>query len=345
MLRRHIFGNLRKFICVATIAIPAIGHGADCSMTSVGSTPINDLGSNTYLGFQGGLYPNGSNLRPANHESAGLTLAQSIDALNSNGNADPNGKYVLLSIGMSNTSQEFTAFMADAESDPDKDTDLVVVNGAQGGATASDWANSSNPVWSGALQALSQKNVNANQVAVVWIKLANGAGRQPTDTYRNQLQSNIEDAVKLLPGKFPNLKLVYFSSRIYAGYASSDLNPEPYAYESGFVVKWIVEKQLGGDPSLNFDPTNGPVSAPWLSWGPYLWADGLMPRSDGLTWECGDVRDDDGTHPSTAGQRKVASLLLDFFKSDATAREWYLNDSPQNDTVAPAPPQNLTVDP
>jgi len=333
-----------KLVCSTAVAVVVISpnaYGADCSATSVGFIPISDLGTRSYQGFQGGLYPGGSTLRPTSHETAGLALARSIGPMNSNGNPDQNGKYVLLSIGMSNANQEFNAFVPDANADPGKDPDLVVVNGAQGGATAGEWADVSSRVWPEAMQKLSNQGVSADQVAVVWAKFANSASKQTSDQYRVDLQRDVEAAVNVLHDQFPNLKLVYLASRIYAGYATSTLNPEPQAYESGFVMKWVIEKQLDGNAALNFDPANGNVNTPWLSWGPYFWADGMTPRSDGLTWACNDLREDDGTHPSDAGMRKVASLLLDFFKTDTTAREWFLAVS---DSVAPAPPENLTVE-
>ncbi len=333
-----LFGTAMRLVClaIAGFALMPVAHGRDCSATSVGYTPINDLGSGRYNTWEGGLYPGGSNARPAGHESTGLALARSVEPLNANGNPDPNGEYVLLSIGMSNTNQEFQAFVGDANSDPQKDPNLVIVNGASGGATARDWANASSRVWTDAMEELSREGVTAEQVAVVWLKLANSASRDTVDQYRIDLENDVETVVGLLNSKFPNLKLAYFSSRIYAGYATSPLNPEPQAYESGFVVKWTIEKQLNGQFS----------NAPWLAWGPYLWADGLTPRSDGLIWECGDLREDDGTHPSDIGKQKVASILHDFFKTDSTAREWFLaNPGTPPDTVAPMPPENLEVDP
>jgi hypothetical protein len=133
-------------------------------------------------------------------------------------------------------------------------------------------------------------------------------------------------AMQIIKAKFPNVKLCYLSSRIYAGYASSALNPEPYAYYSGWSVKSLIEDQINGDTALSYSGSNARV--PWLSWGPYLWADGITPRSDGLTWLCPDDYLNDGTHPSKKGRDKVAAMLLKFFTTDETSIPWFLKQSP-----------------
>ncbi|MCX7014216.1 MAG: hypothetical protein NTW86_16970, partial [Candidatus Sumerlaeota bacterium] len=113
-------------------------------------------------------------------------------------------------------------------------------------------------------------------------------------------------------------------NRIYAGYASSELNPEPYSYESGFAVRGVIQDQMKGDPGMNCDPAKGEVKAPVVLWGPDLWADGLTPRkSDGLTWKVDEYLSD-GTHPNDAGRKVVADMLLKFFKSDPTTKIWFV---------------------
>jgi uncharacterized protein (TIGR03437 family) len=134
-----------------------------------------------------------------------------------------------------------------------------------------------------------------------------------------KLQAETLQIIQMAKARYPNLRLVYLSSRIYAGYADTPLNPEPYAYQGGFSVKWLIEAQINGDPALDYQ--SGKM--PWLAWGPYLWANGTTPSFDGLAWNCSDLADD-GTHPSNAGQQKVAQMLLDFFKSDTTARPWFV---------------------
>ena len=121
--------------------------------------------------------------------------------------------------------------------------------------------------------------------------------------------------------------MVYFGTRVYGGYSNgvgSPDNPEPYAYEVGFAVKWAIQDQLNGNANLNYNPALGPVVAPWMSWGTYYWSNGMLGRNDGLEWDCQDFSSD-GTHPSsTWGQLKVANALLNFLKTDDTTIPWYL---------------------
>jgi lysophospholipase L1-like esterase len=169
---------------------------------------------------------------------------------------------------------------------------------------------------------LAAAGVTPQQVETAWVKLANANPTQPYPTHADVLRDNIITVLQNAEARYPNLRLAYLSSRIYGGYATSNLNPEPYAYESAFAVRNVVTAQISGDARLRFDGAH--PSSPWIAWGPYLWADGLRPRSDGLTWSCSDFQASDGTHPSDSGRRKVADMLLRFVKSDATAHEWFV---------------------
>src|SRR5687767_14157257 len=97
--------SARRYL--AALAAIAVGVLLGAPAAAAASVPLNDLGPGTYLGFQGGLYPNGSNNMPAAHRSAGINKALRVRPVDTNGTPNPNGKYVLLSIGMSNTTQEF----------------------------------------------------------------------------------------------------------------------------------------------------------------------------------------------------------------------------------------------
>jgi hypothetical protein len=293
---------------------------------STGLVPLTDLVTGTYLGKPGGLYP-GSNSRPPAHEEAGLKIAATVRPLDAKGEPADDGKIVLLALGMSNTTQEFSRFKPRADSDPAKNPKLVIVDGAQGGMTADIIARPESPrgrqFWQTVEDRLARAGVTPRQVQVVWLKEAIAVPSGEFPRHPRLLEEELAQDVRVARERFPNLKLAYLSSRIYAGYAVTPLNPEPFAYESGFAVKWLIERQIEGAPDLNFDPARGPVKAPWLAWGPYLWADGTRPRSDGLTYDQSDLALD-GTHPAPSGREKVARLLLDFFKTDATARPWFL---------------------
>ena len=291
---------------------------------STGLVALTDLDKHRYQGEEGGLYPGGRNTPPPAHLKAGLALARQIAPLDAEGRSSPNGKIVLLSIGMSNTTQEFQAFQALAAADPSLNPRLTLVDGAQGGQTAHITADPKAKFWEVVAERLRNAGVTGRQVQVAWVKQANARPTEPFPIEAKRLQADLIRTLQNLHDKFPNLKIAYLSSRIYGGYALTPLNPEPHAYESGFAVKWVIAGQISGSPELNYDPAKGPVRSPWVAWGPYLWADGIQGRKiDKLVWTRNDLAERDGTHPSESGRRKVAQLLMDFLKTDPTSKPWF----------------------
>jgi hypothetical protein len=301
---------------------------------STGLVPLCDLGTQTYKGEDGGLYGGGRNEPPPAHRAAVESELKQIRPLDAEGRPADGGKIVFLSIGMSNTTQEFSAFKRHADADPRKSPTVVIVDGAQGGRVASVWANDAGgnrgpDPWPVLDQRLKAAGASPRQVQVAWIKHAQNAphtlAQFPRMMHAQYLAANIMLTLQRLRQRFPNLRVAYLSSRIYAGYATTPLNPEPYAYEGAFANRWVILAQAKGDPLLNFDPARGTVLAPAVLWGPYLWADGVKPRGgDGLTWLREDLSAQDGTHPSTSGREKVARLLLDFVHTNPLASSWYL---------------------
>src|SRR6266516_3507733 len=293
-------------VLTALLALPG-AHAAvlaNCSQTSEPMTPLSDLGKKRYHGYRGGLYANGKNTPTAAYLKKGLAAAKRVHPID--------GHIVLLSIGMSNTTQEFSAFKRLADADPRKASDVTIVDGAQGGQDAEIVKDPNARFWTVVEQRLRAASATAAQVQAVWLKEAIARESSPFPADAKRLKGDLAAIVGVLRARFPNLRLVYVSSRTYGGYASTPLNPEPFAYDSGFAVKWLVADRIAGR-----------LKGPWVAWGPYLWTNGEKGRRDGLVWTCADTRAD-GTHPSPSGQQKVAQLLLEFFTTDPTARPWFV---------------------
>jgi len=277
---------------------------AECSQTSTGLVPLTEMGKRRYRGQRGGLYPNGSNQPRRGYLKQGLAAAKRVRPVN--------GRIVVLSIGMSMTTQEFRAFMNAAAGDAAINPAVELVDGAMAGWDARRISKPKAGYWGAVDRRLAASGGVRKEVQAVWLKEAiSGEDRQfPHDA--NALRSNLRAIARILAARFPNLRLIYVSSRTYGGYAVTALNPEPAAYDSAYAARGLIQDRI-----------QGKLKRPWIGWGPYMWADGLTPRSDGLTWSCDDFRKD-GTNPSAAGAAKVARLLLQFFKSDPTAKSWFL---------------------
>ena len=314
---------------------------------SFSATPVNDLGAGTYLGFEGGLYENGSNVVPSDHNQAGLSQLSRIVPIR--------GKIVLLGIGMSNATDIFNAFVQQANGNGSVDHNkLAIVNGAEHDQVACFWTVAFGPPSSVCpraagvtneydrvkIQILEPAQLSEDQVEAIWVYDADpnptiSLPKSAADAYK--LEGYFGGIARAAQSRYPNLRMMFLTSREYAGYATTTLNPEPYAYESGFAVKWLIQAQISQIRTGHIDPVAGNLDynggvAPWMVWSAYTWADGPEPRSDGLVWcngqpgnPCfGDIDvASDGTHPSIDGEQDLATLLMNYFLTSPYST-WFL---------------------
>lgn len=280
--------------------------------------PLTDMtADDKYEGEDGGLYGKGSNEPPeALKKSAETALAQ-IKPLDAEGKPSDSGKIVLVSISMSNATQEFSFFKQIADKDSRKSDKLTIVDCAQGGQTMAAWAPPEGRNWDEAMNRLKRAEVTPQQVQVAWIKLANAGPNGSKSDHLTKLEADTTTVLQNAKKRFPNLRIAYLASRIYGGYATTGLNPEPYAYEGAFAVRHLIQKQVAGDTDLALD------KSPLLLWGPYLWSEGEKGRKfDDLKYTKDDFSND-GTHPSNSGREKVAKQLLEFFATSPLAKGWF----------------------
>jgi hypothetical protein len=286
--------------------------------------PLEELGARTYHGLEGGLYPGGANMPAADYDAAGIAGRNNIRPLDVNGIPSGAGHYVLLSVGGGNASAAWCSasssppcdsgsFSGRAAADPSvSHGPLVVVNGAIPGAGFDEWSNPASKNYTRIRDTrLAPLGLSENQVQAIWMStsdsgaafslIASSADAGP------QLQ-RLGAAIRALKTRYPSLRLLFVSSRVYGGYSPAG---EPTSYESGFVVRWLIESQSAAK------------SAPWIGWGPYFWSLGSQPRADGLTWLRSDF-DSTGTVFSQSGQSKAGSRLFDFFKNSPYTRCWFI---------------------
>lgn len=303
---------------------PETSARASVGRSSVGFVPLSEMtADDRYEGEDGGLYGGGVNDPPEALAAAAAAATRSIQTLDVSGSPAADGRIGLVSISMSNATQEFSRFKQLADADPEKSRQLTIVDCAQGGQTMARWADPKAACWAEADRRLAAAGIVRQQVQIAWVKLANAGPSGKLREHGKQLERDTRTVLANLQQFFPNLRIAYLGSRIYGGYADGRLNPEPYAYEGAFVVRWLIQSQMNGDAELNFDEQKGAVKSPLLLWGPYFWADGMTARKkDDLIWERTDFAND-GTHPSNSGRQKVAEQLLMFFKQDRFAETWF----------------------
>jgi lysophospholipase L1-like esterase len=280
--------------------------------------PLTDMtADDRYEGQDGGLYGGGRNTPPDAHRRAAEAELAKIRPLNADGEPDESGIIGFVAISMSNATQEFSRFKQVADRSPLKSPRVVIVDCAQGGQAMAEWAPANARPWEEARRRLAAAKVSPRQVQAAWIKLANKGPTGSLQDHGRKLERDTLAVLRNAKAQFPNLRIAYLGSRTYGGNAIGGLNPEPYAYESAFAARWLIQRQMRGDTDLAL------TKSPLLLWGPYLWAEGTRGRKfDQLVWERADFGGD-GVHPSDSGRQKVAELLLNFLTTDPLAKPWF----------------------
>ncbi len=335
-MRNLILSGLTFLLVAACTDVKA---QLNCALDSTGLIPLVDLGTGYYLGtWQGGLYNGGSNTPPTSHFNKGLSIVNKLKPLDTAGNVDwVNGKVVVAGFGASTVGGPFNTLIQIMKDYNDMSGCLKPVNAANGSDGITSMYIGNEEYWEYIrIYKLAEKGLTPEQVQVGWLMHASriDSNASDIDSYVDSLVIRFKVALNAMLYYYPNLKVVFISGFPYGGYADPtkalyNIIKEPASYHQNFAMKDLINRQITGDPELNY---KGPgKQVPYLIWGPYVWADGINPRaSDSLTWNCEAefAIDGGGYHLNSAGKEKFANILLDFFRTDPLSTPWFM-DAPK----------------
>jgi len=285
--------------------------------------PINELGSEKFMGKTGGLYPGGSNEMPESFYNDAITMAESIAPLSSNGNPDENGKIGMISIGASTVAMFGKSVESLIYNVPGINNNLTFVNGGVGGQDLNKIADQNGRYWSKVDQEVINAGLTNEQIQVMWFQ--EDDLRNTTSAFPERADMLVESFIwhiQQMKKRYPNLKLLYLTGRHTTDYMpakAKEKHREPRAYLNGWACKWVIEEQINGNKELTYMGED--AKSPLILWGPYFWTQGDITRKDGYSFTP-DMVKTDGVHPNTLGEIKVANDLLDFWKADPVSSIW-----------------------
>lgn len=257
-----------------------------------------------------GLY-DGTNDPP--HVQAGMEAARRIQKLDAAGLPSTTGKRGVWFSGMSNWNQILDMYFSFYKLLYPRSRWLSQLNCAYGG-----WdiyrmvVGEPEEYWRKVNVRLTRANVHPNQVQVALIKnsLAN---RNIINNHREEFKTYLLLWIDRIKRTFPNLQQLFIHAANYSGYAGEGApRTEPNAFIEGVVIREVVLEHLQD-------------TKPWIAWGPYFWANGMIPRDyDSLFWTCFHFLEKDGVHPSDETKSIIARMLMDFLSNKEFTKEWWL---------------------
>ncbi len=308
------------FILSAFFSMRMYAQSADVSKLE----PLNELGKDKYMGYVGGLYPDGSNTMPPSFYADAIAAASAIQPLNSQGNPSENGKIGLITIGPSTVYMFSQALATQITRVPGINPKLVFINGGVPAQDLNKIYDQQAKYWQTVESRVAEAGLSNAQIQVAWLQeddLRNQTAEFPERA--DMLVDEFTYLVQKLKERYPNLQIIYLTGRHTTDYMPKDSkvkHMEPRAYLNGWAMKWLIEAQIDGNKELTYKG-NDP-KAPLLMWGPYFWTQGSKTRDDGYSFTPSMVNTD-GVHPNDAGKTKVANDFLSFWETDAVSQIWF----------------------
>lgn len=293
--------------------------------TDTTNTPINDLGTGTFNGYVGGLYPEGLNNATGIYATDLLKTCRNIAPLDTFGNPSvTNGNIEFISLGWSIGGQNMKVLKQKTAGNPLTNPKLFLQNFSLGAEQArlNNIMNSDAPYWNHVAKKLKDLNTSFRQVQVIYLDTEDSSKVIGFPGRPLLVKNDLENCFRTLQQKFPNVKLVYLVGRTttYGKNHVHDFNAEPNPYYFGWAVKWAIEDQINGVQGTEY---KGPHKvSPIITWGFYEWATSTPRTTDGFKWT-EDLMNDDGLHPNDIGHDTLMTRFQNFLLTDRFAKQWY----------------------
>ena len=291
--------------------------------TDTAKLPLNDLGTGTFYGYTGGLYPGGSNTASGTYADDLLATCANMIPLDTFGNpsSKPIAKILFISMGGSTGGKNMTALKAKTTNNPATYSKLHLMNCNQEGYNAyiNAIADPNNVYWNHVTQVVQGNKGSYRQVQIIYLETDDSTTKATFPERPLTVKKDLEACMRTLKYKFPNLKIVYLLARTRTFGTNNLPNREPSPYYFGWACKWLIEDQINGVPGTEYKGDN--VVAPMVAWGFYQWALTTPRITDGFYWLQSETKDN--LHATTAGQDTLATHFQNFLLTDPFASKWY----------------------
>lgn len=323
----YILTALLFFACTKqenlTTNVNTPGNIADAVAAT--SIPLNDLGSGKYLGYTGGLYPDGLNYPKGTYATDLLKICKNLSPLDTFGNpsSTQSAKISFISLGWSTGGHNMRALQDRTTGNDLTNPALLLAscNLGDGEARLNNIMNPNDPYWAYVATRLTEQNTSFRQVQIIYLESEDSIASVNFPGRPLLTKKKLQRCFRVFYQKFPNVKLVYLLARTATfGDHVHPFNTEPCPYYLGWACKWAIQDQINGVSGTEYKGAN--KVSPLITWGFYEWAAETPRITDGFKWTP-ELMKKDRLHANAIGRDTLATRFQNFLLTDKYAKAWY----------------------